>query len=180
MWKCVISALYVVWAGGNDILSGWDGAIAANNVIATVNALSLFGANNFLIPNMPDIGLVPYDGAGTLAGPSIDFNLTIDSAYANSSNTVVADIFGLHHRVLDDPAAFGLLNVTDACFTTTICNDPSSYFFWDAIHPTTVGHSLIADEFAVSLATIPVPSAVWLFGSGLISLIGVARRKANA
>ncbi len=27
------------------------------------------------------------------------------------------------------------------------------------------------------LSSIPIPSAVWLFGSGLISLIGVARRK---
>ena len=27
---------------------------------------------------------------------------------------------------------------------------------------------------------VPVPAAVWLFGSGLIGLIGVARRKANA
>jgi hypothetical protein len=27
---------------------------------------------------------------------------------------------------------------------------------------------------------IPIPAAVWLFGSGLIGLIGLARRKANA
>ncbi len=34
--------------------------------------------------------------------------------------------------------------------------------------------------YAVSpLNTIPIPSAVWLFGSGLIGLIGVARRKAH-
>ena len=30
-----------------------------------------------------------------------------------------------------------------------------------------------ADGFAV----VPVPAAVWLFGSGLIGLVGVARRK---
>lgn len=29
----------------------------------------------------------------------------------------------------------------------------------------------------VSLNTVPVPAAAWLFGSGLISLIGIARRK---
>jgi hypothetical protein len=27
---------------------------------------------------------------------------------------------------------------------------------------------------------VPVPAAVWLFGSGLLGLIGVARRKARA
>ncbi|MBI5783055.1 MAG: VPLPA-CTERM sorting domain-containing protein, partial [Gammaproteobacteria bacterium] len=28
------------------------------------------------------------------------------------------------------------------------------------------------------VAVVPVPAAVWLFGSGLLGLIGVARRKA--
>ncbi len=27
------------------------------------------------------------------------------------------------------------------------------------------------------VSTVPVPAAVWLFGSGLLGLIGVARRK---
>ena len=31
-----------------------------------------------------------------------------------------------------------------------------------------------------SLSAVPIPAAVWLFGSGLIGLIGLARRKANA
>ena len=30
------------------------------------------------------------------------------------------------------------------------------------------------------VSAVPVPAAVWLFGSGLIGLVGVARRKANA
>ena len=32
-------------------------------------------------------------------------------------------------------------------------------------------------NYSFTLATVPVPSAVWLFGSGLIGLIGMARRK---
>ena len=31
---------------------------------------------------------------------------------------------------------------------------------------------------AAGIAAVPVPAAIWLFGSGLIGLIGVARRKA--
>ena len=31
------------------------------------------------------------------------------------------------------------------------------------------------DNFAIS--SVPVPAAVWLFGSGLIGLIGLSRRK---
>lgn len=34
-----------------------------------------------------------------------------------------------------------------------------------------------ATSFSVSTSVVPVPAAVWLFGSGLIGLAGVARRK---
>lgn len=34
------------------------------------------------------------------------------------------------------------------------------------------------DSYNMTVATVPVPAAFWLFGSGLIGLIGVARRKA--
>ena len=33
-------------------------------------------------------------------------------------------------------------------------------------------------DFAVYASPVPVPAAVWLFGSGLIGLVGVARRRA--
>ena len=36
---------------------------------------------------------------------------------------------------------------------------------------------LFADDFTIGVSAVPVPAAVWLFGSGLIGLIGVARRK---
>ena len=37
--------------------------------------------------------------------------------------------------------------------------------------------SVTGEVYGVDLAPIPVPAAVWLFGSGLIGLVGVARRK---
>lgn len=33
---------------------------------------------------------------------------------------------------------------------------------------------------AIDMPAVPIPAAVWMFGSGLIGLIGLARRKANA
>ncbi|HWS02457.1 MAG TPA: VPLPA-CTERM sorting domain-containing protein, partial [Gammaproteobacteria bacterium] len=32
--------------------------------------------------------------------------------------------------------------------------------------------------FEIDVAVVPVPAAAWLFGTGLVGLIGVARRKA--
>jgi hypothetical protein len=34
------------------------------------------------------------------------------------------------------------------------------------------------DNVRVEVSAVPVPASVWLFGSGLLGLIGVARRKA--
>jgi hypothetical protein len=39
------------------------------------------------------------------------------------------------------------------------------------------GSSKSGSTLAVDLAPIPVPAAVWLFGSGLLGLVGVARRR---
>ena len=168
------NALYVVWAGANDIFGGVSATDAANNLINTINTLSSFGAEKFLVPNMADLGAVPAGGGlSTLTDASILFNSTIDSAYSASSNVLIADIFGLHHNVLADPSAFGLTNATDSCLSTGA--DCSTYFIWDNLHPTTVGHSFIADEFVSTV--VPTPAAVWLFGSGLLGLVGVARRR---
>jgi len=37
---------------------------------------------------------------------------------------------------------------------------------------------ILMEDFRFASA-IPIPASVWLFGSGLLGLIGVARRKAN-
>ncbi len=41
-----------------------------------------------------------------------------------------------------------------------------------------VGHWVVIDNYQPTV--VPVPAAAWLFGSGLIGLIGIARRKVNA
>lgn len=133
-------------------------------------------AQNFLVANMPDLGLVPgatSTTSGLFTNGSTEFNSTIDLAFNSLSNVKIVDIFRFHNNVVADPTAFGLTNATDSCLSSVA--DCSTYLFWDNIHPTTAGHNLIAAEFASTV--VPIPSALWLFGSGLIGLVGVARRK---
>ena len=41
--------------------------------------------------------------------------------------------------------------------------------------------SVTVDSFVPTpVAAVPVPAAVWLFGSGLLGLVGIARRKKKA
>jgi len=42
------------------------------------------------------------------------------------------------------------------------------------------GWTQVGPMTSFQVSAVPVPAAVWLFGSGLLGLIGVARRKARA
>ena len=66
-----------------------------------------------------------------------------------------------------------------ACSTSS-CSDSSSYTIDASFHVngagfTTVGYTLHTEGHVAE--AVPVPAAVWLFGSGLLGLVGVARRK---
>ena len=125
-------------------------------------SLAAAGASRFLVPNSPDIGLVP---AVTAAGPQAAFLATTLSAKFNSALALALgalgaipgiditgmDVFGLMNAMVADPAAAGFSNVTDACVTPGVtsgafCKRPGDYLFWDGIHPTRSGHHLFAVE----------------------------------
>jgi len=40
------------------------------------------------------------------------------------------------------------------------------------------GEDISVDGYTVTASVVPVPAAAWLFGSGLVGLVGIARRKA--
>ena len=54
----------------------------------------------------------------------------------------------------------------------------SSLGLTPGVYEWTWGTGATADSFTVNIGAVPVPAAVWLFGSGLIGLVGLARRKA--
>jgi 3D (Asp-Asp-Asp) domain-containing protein len=39
------------------------------------------------------------------------------------------------------------------------------------------GNSISGNTLAVDVRVVPIPAAVWLFGSGLLGMVGVARRR---
>ena len=196
-------ALYVLFIGGNDVLSIWNQvddtiaemtiADATLGVETALNDLINAGARSIIVPNVFDIGLTPEAASNrTLATQRTEeYNtalaLTLAGVEASQGiNLFEYDLFGLGQRVADDPASFGLSNITDPCTTglpfpvflgscdTTSINE---FGFIDNIHPTAAVHNILGNEL---LAAVPIPAAVWLFGSGLLGLIAIARRKQAA
>ena len=168
------SALYVVWIGANDfddaLGAGLQGDAAAAEAIidaaltaiaGNVTVLWMAGARSFMIPNLPDPALTPLVAA---LGPDAQ---AAASAAAEMYNLFLAAVVmqlrglpGVQITEFDVNAAFAelvatqgddaLSNVTDACLSFgvavhAVCRHPNRYLFWDAAHPTTAGHRLIAD-----------------------------------
>jgi len=129
--------------------------------------------------NVPDIGLTP---AVESFGPQASFLGTLIAASMNAAELSavggnpgvrVFDLFGLVDDVVANPGAFGFTNVSDACARFTTC-DPSTFVFWDGIHPTSGGALVISNAM---LSVVPEPATLILLGVGLVMAAVTARRQ---
>lgn len=184
------NALYTVWAGGNDILailqgtSGFSTSQAAQNVADAITSLAVLGAQNFLVPNLPNIGLTPaaiQAGSSAVAYAQIlsqQFNTSLaqDLAGLSGVNVYQMDVYSQLNTIVASPSSYGFTDVTDPCYDSTagtVCATPSSYLFWDTLHPTTAAHALLG---ASALAIVPEPGRLVLLLLGG-AIVGIRRRR---
>lgn len=165
--------LYIIWSGGDNFLDNPAGNRATVNeaiedIKYAINQLASHGAEYILVPNLPDIGTIPYAKildtthpkqklSANLTTLSSDFNQRLERLLPSlqstlSINIMTIDVFSLMHDMMNDPTSFGLLNVSDPCYVGgeftggkgQVCASPNTYLFWDTIHPTLAGHEQIA------------------------------------
>ena len=194
-------ALYVLWGGPNDFVSGLAnpagsdvGAVIANAVTNLADQAGLLygdGARYFLIPEMADLGITPRArsfglGIQTVAtGVTELFNGALGTALgALRSGLSDARIYGLDTFELSgetfDEFSGGNPNaaeVTMPCLSVPAClNDPqmqANFLFWDDLHPTTEIHSIMGQAMA---AAVPEPETWLLFLAGLALVAWQCRR----
>jgi len=76
---------------------------------------------------------------------------------------------------------FGLALGEQALITFALVDfSSSSGFFLQHNDPDSQESVYLASTLGISLSPIPVPAAVWLFGSALVGLVGFGRRKVSA
>jgi len=154
------AALYILWGGGNDLFdddSSDNVTTTASNVAGLVEQLARAGARNFLVPNVPPLGLVPLykDDAATATALNLAsgeyrsaFNTNLDAAITTLAGEGITitlyrlDIYGLYYRLATNPEDYGFTNISDSAQGEDV--NPDEYLFWDDIHPTTAGHYQIA------------------------------------
>lgn len=162
--------LYVVWAGPNDFFNlpsdptAIPSVIAqsVSNVVTAISTLATQGADTFLIPNLPNLGLLPRSleaGTATAAAAtaiSLAFNSTLGTALSTleqnlAIDVIEVDIFSLTQELINRSSEFGFTNVTAPLIEQIPPSDPNGFFFWDDIHPTAQVQGLLADRFQTAL-----------------------------
>lgn len=196
-------ALYVFYGGSNNIQDalvaasrdppnalaiGNDAVIQALGDVATMlNTLAVLGAHNFLVPNLPNVGLVPRIQA--LGNPGlaqfgaqlgVAFNTGLEQILTGldaGNNVFRLDVFSAFQDIVNDPAAFGITNVTDRCYTGddinftgggTVCANPDQFLFWDGIHPTAGVHARLGRLALAAVA--PEPGTALLLCLGVMAI----------
>ena len=172
------SSLFLVWGGANDFETGGSPTVAAANIDAIVAALEAEGATHILVPGLPDLGLTPeFLGVPAATAYTNAFNAALLAGLPPGATYF--DTFAFLNGIEADPSKYGITNVTAPCFDgTTVCSNPSQYLFWDDIHPTTTVDTILAEQF--DAATTPEPSSILLFGSGIVAMAGLIRRRRTA
>ena len=157
-------------------------AIGVETATDQVGNVQVLAATNpgttILVPNLPSLGATPGAAAqgpaaqAGLGAATLGYNSALSTglnqlagAPGITANIIQMDVASAFEAVLANPAAFGFDNVTAPC-TNSLANasgaacaaGQDNFLFWDAIHPTTAGHALLA-QLATSLLTFEEDAA---------------------
>jgi phospholipase/lecithinase/hemolysin len=145
---------------------------AVNNEAGFIRGLAAHGAKDIVVMGVPDLGKTPYE----LARPASDatssalaqtYNTDLGAALQQIMATGAASIdyinsYALLDTAVADPAKYGFTNVTQPVWNGNLTDSHSGtlaatgaaqngYLFFDDLHPTAAGHSLLAAAVTQSL-----------------------------
>ncbi|WJW75389.1 DUF1566 domain-containing protein [Thiohalobacter sp. IOR34] len=176
---------------------------AALHWIDAMNSASYLGFNDWRLPTLGPVNGVAFDYSYVYDG-SADrgYNTTApDSAYPGSTASELAHLF---YNTLGNTARYDVNKNQDTCFLLEpeFClsnkgpfSNMQSTVYWTGLEYAPItsvvwmfdfhdGLQQSRSKFIVNnvwavrtgdVSAVPVPAAVWFFGSGLIGLLGVAR-----
>ena len=149
---------------GGGLIVSWDNSIV--NLSGGVT-----GGLNMTFPGSQDFAFDPANPTLTLHAPDIDGN-TASLAFDVTS-------FQVPTQLEDFAIATLTFDAVDPGSTQTALT-LATFALWpdgDFVAERELGTSLFLSPTTINVSAVPVPAAVWLFGSGLLGLVGVARRR---
>lgn len=192
--------LATVWFGANDLIATVGSptqeaaAIGAADAVAfNIQSLMTLGISDFIVINLPDLGLTPYfqliDPANaTSASDWVDdyntqLDANVDLLRLSGANIVEFDIHVLFDQLIENPTQFGFVDSATPCYIPGIgdCGALSPLLaFFDPLHPNSLVHAQIAERVEGLLAPVPLPAAGGTLLVGLLAFGAVRRRRTRA
>lgn len=170
------------FAGGCPESSNGVTALCAGGSNADVaNVAAILGVNASLVTQIAEVT----GSDGTVNGLSISGIGSLNGTWsiADTSITHIAFKSDGYFILGKVTATNGTWDNSDWNFTLVTCPasictaGPRAYTATDFLNN---GGQIAALSNARAFSVVPVPAAVWLFGSGLLGLVGIARRKKAA
>ena len=168
------NSLTVLWAGPNNIFAavftGQDPSTvivpAIGNLAQEIGLLYAQGASTILVPNMPNLGSIPFGlasgNSGGLTALTVAFNSLLGQTLTQLESAlpgldiIAFDTFAFVDAAIANPAAYGFTNSTDPCFDgVNVSVNPVQYIYWDTVHPTARSHQLLGNAFFAAVPDRP-------------------------
>jgi phospholipase/lecithinase/hemolysin len=201
------SALYVIMIGGNDVINATLGgltdtylAAGVTSEVTQITTLADDGARNFLIVNVPNVGLIPLlsgiPGAPTLATSYSQFydatlQTELDGLALPAGDALHEfNLYDYNATILANAESHGFTNTTDPCYSNAPATDASmtgcslsnidSFIYWNDVHPTGAVQALWAQgmEQAVPEPTTWSMLIIGFVGTGLMGLRSARKGRA--
>ena len=180
-----------------------DGLLTWAEANAWAAGLSVGGVTGWRLPDTNPVNGTTYNSTFAFDGSTdVGYNISAPgTVYAGSTASELANMF---YNVLGNTGYYDTSGVTTGCTEPNYCLTNTGPFgkvsirhYWSATEYARIpewawlfemgtGYQLMFSKTVYSSAwavqsgdvsAVPVPAAVWLFGSGLIGLVGLARRK---
>ncbi|PHH69403.1 hypothetical protein CDD80_6772 [Ophiocordyceps camponoti-rufipedis] len=171
--KDLASSLVILFGGVNDVLgnSNISAARSAGVIGLLVRKLRDAGAVHFILVNVPDLSLIPYDAYIEADQQDVlrdyaehlGYQLRRVAQRITSASVKIVDLIPLFRsfNVYDKgwkAAGFDKFGLYGSCLVggyseapRSLCKDPDRYVFWDEYHPSRRTHALIAEEIRKAL-----------------------------
>lgn len=162
--------LYAFDTGSGNTIFGWQ-ATGSDFIPGTFD----LRLQNLTRATMTELGIA-YDIWSLNNAPrasSLDFSYSVD----NSVYTLISSLNFNTPTTADAPAIW--ISESKGVSISNL-NIPDGAYFYLRWSTNDVSGSGARDELGIdniSVSSVPLPPAIWLFGTGLLGLIGIARRK---